>query len=293
MKTIKGLIAAGLAETEATRRIRRDEVTRRIYDEHPELKEIDSRIIDIRKDRLIAVIDHDERLEKRYEIEEESLFSQRERILRDNGIDPDFDSEKPICQKCNDTGFVKGKDGTPRVCSCKQSELEECFDSCGLGDYTSFTMKNYRDDYLGDADSRSKIKKQMLRVMLGMEDTSSTPLWLYSGAPQTGKTYLAVCITKTAISLGKSAYYTKCENLAQLEEDTIDAIKHIDFLLIDDFADDVTLHDDIGTVLNNVLEVRNASGLCTVLVSALPAPELVRGCDMRVSGKLGRAGKIA
>ena len=74
---------------------------------------------------------------------------------------------------------------------------------------------------------------------------------------------------------------------------SLDAIKHIDFLLIDDFADDVTLHDDIGTVLNNVLEVRNASGLCTVLVSALPAPELVRGCDMRVSGKLGRAGKIA
>ena len=62
MKTIKGLIAAGLAETEATRRIRRDEVTRRVYDEHPELKEIDSRIIDIRKDRLIAVIDHDESL---------------------------------------------------------------------------------------------------------------------------------------------------------------------------------------------------------------------------------------
>ena len=99
MKTIKGLIAAGLAETEATRRIRRDEVTRRVYDEHPELKEIDSRIIDIRKDRLIAVIDHDERLEKRYEIEEESLLSQRERLIRDNGIDPEFDIEKPICAK--------------------------------------------------------------------------------------------------------------------------------------------------------------------------------------------------
>ena len=55
----------------------------------------------------------------------------------------------------------------------------------------------------------------------------------------------------------------------------------------------MTLHDDIGTVLNSVLEVRSAAGLCTVLVSALPAAELIKGCDMRVSGKLGRAGKIA
>lgn len=293
MKTIKGLIAAGLAETEASRRIRRDEETKRVYGEHPDLKDIDGRIIDIRKDRLIAVIDHDERLEKRYEIEEESLLSQRDRIIRDNGIDPEFDMEKSICPKCGDTGFVKGKDGTPRVCSCKKAELEECFESCGLGDYTSFTMKNYRDDYLGDEKKRSAIKKQMLRVMLGMEDTSDKPLWLYSGAPQTGKTYLAVCITKTAISLGKSAYYTKCENLGQIDDETVEAIKRIDFLIIDDFADDVTLHNDVGTVLNNVLEVRNAAGLCTVLVSALPVSELIKGCDMRVSGKLGRAGKIA
>ena len=154
-------------------------------------------------------------------------------------------------------------------------------------------MKNYRKDYLGDAAKRSKIMEQLLKVMLGKEDTADKPLWLYSGAPQTGKTYLAVCITKTAISLGKSAYYTKCENLSTLEEDTIDAIKRIDFLVIDDFADDVTLHDDIGTVLNSMLEVRSAAGLCTVLVSALPAAELIKGCDMRVSGKLGRAGKIA
>lgn len=293
MKTIKGLIAAGLAETEAVRRIRRDEVMTRVYNEHPELKDIDSRIIDIRKDRLIAVIDHDERLEKRYEIEEENLLSQRERLIRDNGIDPEFDMEKPICAKCNDTGFAKGKGGTPIVCSCKQAELEECYENCGLGDYTSFTMKNYRKDYLGDPEKRSKIMEQFLKVMLGKEDTSDKPLWLYSGAPQTGKTYLAVCITKTAISLGKSAFYTKCENLSTLEEDTVDAIKRIDFLVIDDFADDVTLHDDIGTVLNSVLEVRSAAGLCTVLVSALPAAELIKGCDMRVSGKLGRAGRIA
>ncbi len=293
MKTIKGLIAAGLAETEAARRIIREESMMRVYKDHPDLKEIDGRIIDIRKDRLIAVIDHDEKLAKRYDVEEANLLSRRELIMKENHIDPEFDMEKSICSKCGDTGFVKGKDGTPRVCSCKQAELEECYESCGLGDYTSFTMKNYRDDYLGDPEKRSEIKKQMLRAMLGVGDTASKPIWVYSGAPQTGKTYLSVIMTKTAISLGKSAFFIKCENLASLESDTIEDIKRIDFLVIDDFADDVTLHGDVGSVLNSVLEIRAASGLCTILVSALPLADLVNGCDMRVSGKLGRAGKIS
>ena len=293
MKTIKGLIAAGLAETEAARRIIREESMMRVYKDHPDLKEIDGRIIDIRKDRLIAVIDHDEKLAKRYDVEEANLLSRRELIMKENHIDPEFDMEKSICSKCGDTGFVKGKDGTPRVCSCKQAELEECYESCGLGDYTSFTMKNYRDDYLGEPEKRSEIKKQMLRAMLGVGDTASTPLWVYSGAPQTGKTYLSVIMTKTAISLGKSAFFIKCENLASIESDTIEDIKRIDFLVIDDFADDVTLHGDVGSVLNSVLEIRAASGLCTILVSALPLSDLVNGCDMRVSGKLGRAGKIS
>ena len=293
MKTIKGLIAAGLAETEAARRIIREESMMRVYKDHPDLKEIDGRIIDIRKDRLIAVIDHDEKLARRYDVEEANLLSRRELIMKENHIDPEFDMEKSICSKCGDTGFVKGKDGTPRVCSCKQAELEECYESCGLGDYTSFTMKNYRDDYLGDPEKRSEIKKQMLRAMLGVGDTASKPIWVYSGAPQTGKTYLSVIMTKTAISLGKSAFFIKCENLASLESDTIEDIKRIDFLVIDDFADDVTLHGDVGSVLNSVLEIRAASGLCTILVSALPLSDLVNGCDMRVSGKLGRAGKIS
>ena len=293
MKTIKGLIAAGLAETEAARRIIREESMMRVYKDHPDLKEIDGRIIDIRKDRLIAVIDHDEKLAKRYDVEEANLLSRRELIMKENHIDPEFDMEKSICSKCGDTGFVKGKDGTPRVCSCKQAELEECYESCGLGDYTSFTMKNYRDDYLGDPEKRSEIKKQMLRAMLGVGDTASKPIWVYSGAPQTGKTYLSVIMTKTAISLGKSAFFIKCENLASLESDTIEDIKRIDFLVIDDFADDVTLHGDVGSVLNSVLEIRAASGLCTILVSALPLSDLINGCDMRVSGKLGRAGKIS
>jgi len=132
MKTIKGLIAAGLAETEAARRIRRDENMSRVYADYPELREIDSRIIDIRKDRLIAMIDHDERLAKRYDIEENNLISKREQIISDNDIDPDFDEEQSLCPKCGDTGFVKGKDGTLKVCPASRQSSRNATRAAGL-----------------------------------------------------------------------------------------------------------------------------------------------------------------
>ena len=179
MKTIKGLIAAGLAETEAARRIRRDESMRRVYAEYPDLRDIDSKIIDIRKDRLIAMIDHDERLAKRYDIEENNLIAKREQIISENNIDPEFDEEQSICPKCGDTGFVKGKDGTPKVCSCKQAELEECYMSCGLGDYSSFTMKN-SNGYLHSLSSKDHRQASTRSPSLwAMATTEATGLSLF------------------------------------------------------------------------------------------------------------------
>ena len=64
-------------------------------------------------------------------------------------------------------------------------------------------------------------------------------------------------------------------------------------LIIDDFADAVTLFNNVGSVLNTLLETRAAANLTTVLVTPFPASELVKKCDMRISGKLQSAKKIS
>ena len=131
-------------------------------------------------------------------------------------------------------------------------------------------------------------------MLLGLTDKDSrTSLWVYSAPPQTGKTFLAISVCKTAINLGKSAYYAKCEDLQTTGTDTLDDLKKIDFLVLDDFADSVTLTNNVGSILNNILEVRGASGLPTVLVTPFPKSELVNKCDMRISGKLQSAGLIS
>ena len=293
MKTIKELISEGLTEVTAERDIRRQERMKKVYSRYPELKEIDDQIIDIRGNRFIAVIDKDERLIKRFDIAEEELQAKREKFIARNRIDPEFDGLKSICEKCNDTGFTTGSDGTMKVCSCRKSELEQCYDQSGMADYSSYKMKNYRDDYLGDATGRKRIRNELLKVMLGIKDDKvRNTLWICSAPPQTGKTFLAICICKTAISLGKSVFYAKCEELSSLGLDTLEDIKHIDFLVIDDFADEVTLHNNVGSVLNSVLETRGASDLPTVLFTSFTKSELISKCDMRISGKLSSAGLI-
>ena len=293
MKTIKELINEGLTEVAATRDIQRQQRINRVYKDYPELKEIDDQINTVRNSRFIAVIDKDERLIKRYDIAEEELQAKRDRIMARNRIDPDFDLEKSICDKCDDTGFCKGSDGTLKVCSCRKNELEMCYEQSGMGDYSSYKMKNYRDDYLGETSSRKKIRNELLKVMLGIEDDGKSTLCIYSAPPQSGKTFLSVCVCKTAINLGKSAFYVKCEDLSSLGTDTLEGLKHIDFLIIDDFADEVTLHNNVGSILNSILETRAAAKHTTVLVSPFPKSELISKCDMRISGKLSSAKLIS
>ena len=294
MKTIKELINESLTEVSATRDILRQQRISRVYKDYPELKEIDDQIVTVRNSRFIAVIDKDERLIKRYDIAEEELQAKRDRVMARNRIDPEFDMEKSICDKCGDTGFCKGSDGTVKVCSCRKNELEMCYELSGMGDYSSYKMKNYRDDYLGDTAGRKRIRNELLKVMLGIdEEDNKSSLCIYSAPPQSGKTFLSVCVCKTAINLGKSAYYVKCEDLSTLGTDTLEALKNIDFLIIDDFADEVTLHNNVGSVLNSVLETRAAGKLTTVLVTPFPKSELISKCDMRISGKLSTAKLIS
>ena len=293
MKTIKELINESLTEVAAMSEIRREENIRRVYKACPDLKEIDDQILNIRNSRFIAVIDKDERLIKRFDIAEEELQVKRDKIIQRNNIDPEFDVAKHVCDKCGDTGFAKGSDGTLKVCSCRKRELEMSYEYSGMGDFSSYKMKNFRDDYLGDAKSRKAIRNELLKVMLGMTEDDKTSLWVYSAPTQSGKTFLAICVCKTAINLGKSTYYTKCEDLQVIGTDTLEDLKRIDFLVLDDFADSVTMTNNVGSILNSILEVRAASKLPTVLVTPFTKNELVSKCDMRISGKLKSAKLIS
>lgn len=290
--TIKELIYQANSEADSERTLRREEKIRKVYEACPDLKKADKEIGDLRGKRLVAVIDRNDKLIKICDEQLDKLRQQKELILKSNKIDPGYDEEEYICSKCRDTGFVKGKDGTDKVCSCRKDLIGEAIRDSGLADYASFDMKNYRNDYLGEETARAGILSSMVSVMMNTGAAKDKDLWLYSGKVQSGKSYLAICVLKAAVKLGKSVYYIKCEDVGYSSETVTDALRSADFIVIDDFAGEVTQDNRCASALNSIIETRSAAGLKTVLVSSMPKDDLISTCDMRIAGKIRNCGDI-
>lgn len=286
MISIRDLIYSSNAGVMTTREMARDRNVRQVYDRYPELEEIDNAIVSARTTRLIAIIDnnnveisHSTNLEKQ-------LADKRTRFMARNDIDPDFDSEKIVCGKCNDTGFFTNKGGLKQVCKCRQSDIEECYRSSGLKDFTMMKLESYKDDYFGNKKHRMELRRELLSIVVGTDKRSGSPLCVLSDGIQTGKTFLAVYTAKMAINLGHSAYYLKLDELATMYEDDLEDLKDYDIILIDDYIANMTVTGMIGTRLNSILESRIATGKPTVIITAFPVPSLVSESDVRISGKL-------
>ena len=292
METIRNLINQTMPGIRAEREIRLSQSIEAVYKKYPALEDIDHQIIDMRKQRFVAAIGGDEKIEDRMAEIEAGLIKKRDLFIKDNDIDPDFDKEKFICDKCEDKGFVKTKSGLDQVCCCRDNELKECFSKSGMSGYETYDMKSLKDDYFGDEAKRKSKKLNLVKIISNTGDFAKKNLWIYYGNAQSGKTYMSVCITKASIKLGHSAYYMKCEEIADMSESDMDFLKRCDLLVIDDFTDDVTLSKGVGYALNSVLEARGASELKTILVTSISPTELSMGSDMRIAGKLKNAGVV-
>ena len=292
MININDLIMASNSNAKDERELIRDRKVEETYKQYPELEKIDKEIVAARTAGFIAALDGNEVEERHNESLLKQLKEKRERCLGRYDIPSDFDEEKIICTRCNDTGFFKNKSGLRQVCPCRNDDLEECYRISGMRDYSSIRTDNYSDDYFGNKDHRKVLRRKMLDLVLGNEDVSAKPLWVLFDGTQTGKTFLSVYVLKLAINLGKSVYYTKLDEFMIMEKDTIDDIRDVDLLVVDDYVANMTMTGMTGTRLNALLESRQAMGLATVLVTSFPLQNLIEESDSRISGKIQRAGII-
>ncbi len=289
MQTIKSLIGEKRGSLSATRAIQLEDRMNLVYAKFPELKKIDVEIVNIRKEKIVAMIDSNDApipaLDKRLE----ELYEDRVNFIKKNKIDPDFDEEQPVCMSCKDTGFVTTKGGIEIVCNdCMSDELIKCYNYCGLADYSMYTLKNYKSDYFGDKARRKKVFDSVKKVFENSRKENQG-LYLYTDKVQSGKTFLSVILVKYAIIEGIGAAYVKAEEMADLDNDTMEFIKNCDFLVIDEYAAEITRSWIKASSINAVIEARNAAGLPTLLVSIYSKPELVQNSEVRLSGKIDKA----
>lgn len=286
MKTINDLLQEASGYDNVVKQIERDDRIEAYYKRFPELERIDSELMDTRRKRLLAAMDRDDTMEEACDIRENELRSRRDEYIRENRIDPEFDELKEICSQCHDTGFKQNARGTRVVCDCRKKELLECYDLSGMADYSTYTLSRYDKKFGEHPGRRNAVLNSMMNVVLGKDNRS---LFLYSDTPGSGKTFLAVCMAKAAIKMGRSALFCRCEDIAGMDDDELADCKNCDLLLIDDFSGEITLKAAVGSNLNNILESRLATGRPTVLVSIYKRDALIGESDVRIGSKLQKA----
>lgn len=289
MQTIKSLIVEKQSYLKAQREIMLEDRMEAVYSSCPELRKIDIDIVEVRKSKILAMIEDNDNSMPVLNKREEDLIKERAEVISKNNIDPHFDEEIPTCDKCNDTGFVTTPGGLKIVCTdCMSHELTKCYDYCGMEDYQRYTLKAYKHDYFGDKVRRKSVFEAVKKIFESA-NSGSHGLYLYSDKIQSGKTYLAVILTKYAIIEGISAAFTKAEDIGNFEDYEIDFFKSCEFLVIDDYAPEITRDWRKSSALNSVIEARIAEGLPTLLVSISPKESLVADSEVRLSGKISRA----
>lgn len=292
MKTVNELISDKISDTSIRKRLAAEDRTVAVYRAHPELEDIDNKLLDLRKEKMLAAIEHDDKPIPAMEVRERELISLRESYIDSHGIDPHFDEEKPRCKKCGDTGYTVTPGDIKIVCpDCMSDILREAYEEAGMADYATYTLKSFALDHFGKKKER-KAKFEAIKKLFESEDAGKDAIAVYSDIPRSGKTFISVILVKYAIIETKSAMYLRTEQLESFSEHKISELKNCDFAVIDDYSAEVVMSKKIASALNSVLEARIARSLPTLIVSSVPYDMLIDNSDARIAGKLVNAVRI-
>lgn len=291
MKTIDYYIEEIKQERSVQRSINHERYMLELYERYPELKKMDSEIIVQRSNKIVGILDGDNESSRAADIIKSRLEISKAEYLAKNNINSNYEDELPICDKCNDTGYVSGNQGHRKVCKCMNEAKEACYKTSGLENFTLITTKNYDEDYCKNKARRKEAVLKLTKVYQH-KITDRNNIWLYIDGIQTGKTYVSVLLAKQIIGLGDSCAYIKLEDIQDMSENVETNCFGSDMLFIDDFTSSLTTSGNIGSILNNILEIRSGKNLPTVIVTNESTNELLAESDVRIAGKLKFAERI-
>lgn len=284
MRTIDYFIENIRQERQIERNINQEAFIESFYNKYPELKKMDTEIVAQRTNKLTAILDGNFEAQHSADLIKIRIEESKREFLIKNNIAPNYEEEKPICDKCNDIGYIS--DGENRkVCKCMEKALDLCFVEAGMGNFTRINSKNLSADYCKNSKRRMEVINKIGKIYKHKVDNRNN-IWLYSDGIQTGKTYICVVIAKQIINKGDSAAYFKFEDISELTDRKVELVKGADVLFIDDFSAALTTSGANGSLLNNILETRSGLDLPTILITNETMNELLAESDVRIAGKL-------
>lgn len=250
------------------RRLRIDEV----YKKLPRIKEIDDEIYSLGFSNMQNILKDPEKadeynsgMKEKFKI----LKAEKEKLINENNIEPDYDKYKYECEECLDTGFTP--DG--KKCRCyTQKLIDEAYTKSNLGDilekqnFNTFSFdyysKNTADYEISPYENMVKIYSRCREYCKNFDNELKS--LLFSGPTGLGKTFLSSCIAKDLIDNGKIVIYVRATKLFIMYEDykfgrnsdksVIDNLYNADLLVIDDLGAEQQNKNNISFLFDLICE---------------------------------------
>jgi DNA replication protein DnaC len=185
-----------------------------------------------------------------------------------------------ICPLCEGTKYIKDKDGN--VIKCNVCYLPNKFLDANIGlDYWGLNPKNWK----GEKEDLKKILPYITKEGLQELINSGNGFYIF-GDYGVGKTSLANMILMAAVAAGYTGLFVPFSELVMLTskimngwhdqeiEDSLNQIKNVDFLVLDDLAKEYDNERDNGrATLNSILRYRDMWRKPTIYTSNIKIEE--------------------
>ena len=232
------------------------------------------------------------------------LQEQRRSEIICAGFPDNYLSDGYMCQKCQDTGYVRAE-----ICDCLmqlyRSELRESLSSLlKLGDETfdSFDLSYYDDLPAPDTGVSPRRSMEIIYetcVEYARKFGKKSVNLFFNGAPGLGKTFLSACIARVVAENGYSVIYDMASHIFSIFEDAkftrsedpeetrSETKKYLqcDLLIIDDLGTEMTTSFTISA-LYEIINTRLMTSRKTLVSSNLSLYELRRRYSEQIMSRL-------
>nr|AGS53431.1 DNA replication protein DnaC [uncultured bacterium contig00025] len=189
----------------------------------------------------------------------DTLKTEKERLLAENNIPADYFNNIYRCALCGDTGFLPEEDGVTPRCGClkqrlidKYHELSTVRELIKTENFDTFDLRYYSEDtdpQNGVSPRRNiqMIYQVALRFVRDFDKEFQN--LLFYGATGLGKTFLCNCVAKDLLDAGHTVLYATAPQLFKMTEDyrfnrdemeepdeAMDAVTEVDLLILDDLG---------------------------------------------------------
>lgn len=235
-------------------------------------------------------------LKKKYD----KLYTEKAEIIRENGINPNYDKFEYECSLCSDTGYTADN----KRCKCfEQQIINDIYSRSDIGDvlkYENFDTLSL--EYYSDLNGENGVSERanIIRIIERAKklcnnfDEERKGLLFY-GSTGLGKTFLSNCIAKDLIERGKTVVYTRATRMFSVYEDykfgreqdksKIDKLYDADLLIIDDLGTENQSKMNLA-FLDDLLNERAARNKKIIISTNLRMDELAKIYSRRFTSRL-------